>query len=79
MYRISDEEIALLKSAPLDNLELLQAVSTVITHGESQAFYLGFISALKLATEMARSHEVDDNAFYLSMTALARRTVEFID
>ncbi|MDX2213776.1 MAG: hypothetical protein SFY66_10875 [Oculatellaceae cyanobacterium bins.114] len=79
MYQISREEIDLLKSAPLDHLEILQAVSTVITHGESQDFYVGFLSALKLATEMARSHDVTDNAFYLSMTALARKTVEYIN
>ena len=79
MYQISPEEIELLKSAPLDNLEILKAVSTVITHGESRDFYVGFLSALKLATEMARSHEVTDNAFYLSMTALARKTVEYIE
>ncbi|UBF26079.1 hypothetical protein K9N68_31865 [Kovacikia minuta CCNUW1] len=79
MYRISTEEIALLKGAPLENLEILQAVSAVISHGESQEFYTGFVSALKLSIEMARSHEINDEAFYLSMTALAKRTVEFID
>lgn len=79
MYQIAKEEIELLKSAPLNNLEILKAVSTVITHGESQDFYIGFLSALKLATEMARSHEVTDDAFYLSMTALARKTAEYIN
>ena len=79
MYRISNEEIALLKSAPFDHLEILQDVSSVIEPGESSEFYIGFVSALKLATEMARSHSVEDSAFYLSMTALARKTVEFVD
>jgi len=64
VYRISEEETQLLKSAPLENLEILKAVSAVITHGESQEFYMGFVSALKLAVEMAKSHEVKDDAFY---------------
>lgn len=79
MYRILPEEIELLKKAPLDNLEILKAVSAVISHGESQEFYVGFVSALKLSIEIAKSHDVKDDAFYLSMTALAKRTVEFID